>query len=82
MSAENDDQTQTTKTMAKTLWSETLIDLLIVALEKKQSDEKIMELLKELQQKKFKKDYIIDKIDRAMDQHQAMRVKSLLAKIR
>ena len=82
MASEKDDLTQqTTQTVAKTLWSETLIDLLIVALQKNQSDEKISGLLKELQQKNFKKDYIIDKIDRAMGDVEARRVRSLLAKL-
>lgn len=75
-----DDDDQTQQTVAKTLWSETLIDLLIVSLQKKQSDEKVMELLKELRQKNFKSSYIIDKIERAMDSTDAMRVRSLLKK--
>ncbi len=76
---ENDDATQ--KTIAKTLWSETLIDLLIVSLEKNLSDEKVTELLKELKQKKFKRDYIIGKIKKALGEKEANRVKLLLSKL-
>lgn len=54
-----DDKTEapdpTTMTVAKTLWSETLIDLLVVSLEKNQSDDKVTDLLKELKQKSLKK---------------------------
>ena len=76
---ENDDATQLT--IAKTLWSETLIDLLIVSLEKNLSDEKVTELLKELRQKKFKRDYIIGKIKKALGEKEANRVKLLLGKL-
>ena len=71
----------TTVTVAKTLWSETLIDLLIVSLEKNQSDDKVRELLKELKQKKFKADYIIGKIRKALGEKEANRVKLLLGKL-
>ena len=76
-----DDDDVTQKTVAKTLWSETLIDLLIVALQNKQSDEKVTELLKELRQKKFKRDYIIDKTQRALGNSEASRVRALLGKM-
>ena len=76
---ENDDATQ--KTIAKTLWSETLIDLLIVSLEKNLSDEKVTELLRELKQKKFKRDYIIGKIKKSLGEKEANRVKLLLSKL-
>jgi len=76
---ENDDTTQ--KTIAKTLWSETLIDLLIVSLEKNLSDKKVTELLRELKQKKFKRDYIIGKIKKALGEKEANRVKLLLSRL-
>ncbi len=77
---ENDNDA-TQKTIAKTLWSETLIDLLIISLEKNQPDEKVTDLLKELMQKKFKKDYITGKISKALGEKEANRIKLLLAKI-
>ena len=73
-----DDDDATQKTVAKTLWSETLIDLLIISLQNNQSDEKVTELLKELRQKKFKRDYIISKTERALGNREATRVRSLL----
>ncbi|MBT7950766.1 MAG: hypothetical protein HN764_04015 [Gammaproteobacteria bacterium] len=76
--SDNDDQTQAT--IAKTLWSETLIELLIVSLEKNLSDEKIVELLKDLKQKKFKPDYIVRKVSKSLGEKQANRVKLLLPK--
>ncbi len=76
--SDKDDLTQ--QTVAKTLWSETLIEMLIVALKKNQSDEKIIGLLKELHEKKFKDNYIVDKIDRAMGPDEARRVRSLLSR--
>ena len=75
-----DDEDATQKTLAKTLWSETLIDLLIISLQNEQSDEKVTELLKELRQKKFKRDYIISKTEKALGEKAARRVKLLLSK--
>jgi histidyl-tRNA synthetase len=80
-----DDKTDTSDptqvTVSKTLWSETLIELLVVSLQKNQSDEKVIELLKELRQKKFKTNYIIDKTKRALGEKEANRVKLLLGKL-
>ena len=78
--SKEDELTQQTETVAKTLWSETLIEMLIVALTKKQSDQKIIELLKELQQKNFTDEYVVDKVDRSMGPDEARRVRSLLSK--
>ena len=76
----SDNEDATSVTIAKTLWSETLIELLIVSLEKGQSDEKITELLKELKQKKFKPDYIVKKVTKSLGEKEANRVKLLLPK--
>ena len=62
------------------MWSETLIDLLIVSLEKGQSDEQIIDLLKEIKQKKFKPDYIVKKVTKSLGEKDANRVKLLLHK--
>ncbi len=74
---EEDDQSAT---IAKTLWSETLIELLIVSLQKGQSDAKIIELLKELKQKKFKPDYIVRKVTKSLGESEGDKVKLLLYK--
>jgi len=67
-------------TIAKTLWSETLIDALLVALQKKHPDEKIRELLKEIQDKGYKPTYIIEKVTKELDAQAVLRVRQLLAK--
>ena len=76
----SDNEDATSVTIAKTLWSETLIELLIVSLEKEQSDEKITELLKELKQKKFKPDYVVRKVNKSLGEKEANRVKLLMHK--
>jgi hypothetical protein len=70
----------TSVTIAKTLWSETLIDLLIVSLEKDQTDEQVIGLLNELKQKKFAPDYIVRKVTKSLGEKDANRVKLLLYK--
>ena len=76
----SDNEDATSVTIAKTLWSETLIDLLIVSLEKGQTDEQVISLLKELKQKKFNPDYIVRKVNKNLSEKEANRVKLLLLK--
>ena len=73
------DTTQTT--ISKTLWSETLIEMLIDSLEKNQSDKKIKKILRGLKEKKFKAKYITKKIRKSLGEKQADRVKIIIAKI-
>ena len=80
--SENSSDDTTQKTIAKTLWSETLIDLLVIALQNKQSDKKVTELLRELKQRNFKNDYIISKIGKTLGASEENRVRILLAKNR
>ena len=65
-------------TVAKTLWSETLIDALIVGLQKKVPDAKIRELLEELKSKGYENTYIINKVTKELDSGMAMRVRQLI----
>lgn len=71
----------TTKTVHKTLWSETLIEVLLLALKKNESDNKIIEILKELKQKRFRAGYISDKVRRSLGDTEAARVKKLMSQI-
>lgn len=75
------DDDKTSMTMLKTLWSETLLDILVVSLEKKMPDQKIIEILKELRQKRFKASYITDKVRRSLSEADAQRVKKLMGQI-
>lgn len=65
------------KTIEKTLWSETLLDILIVALVAKKPDAKIKELLVECKQKGFKKRYLVGKMQKEIDNAAAARIDSL-----
>lgn len=76
------DNTQTTvTTVQKTLWSDTLFELLIIALQNNRSDGKIIDLLKDLKQKKFKASYIRNKIKKSLGEKEAERIKSLISKM-
>jgi CRISPR/Cas system CSM-associated protein Csm4 (group 5 of RAMP superfamily) len=68
------------KTITKTLWSETIIDALIVGLQKKAPDEKIKELVKEIKDKGFKSSYIIEKVTKELGPPAAVRIRQLLGK--
>ena len=65
-------------TIAKTLWSETILEILYETLKKNKDDEVVLEVLKEVRQKGFKPDYIIDRTAKKVDQKAAFRVKQLL----
>ena len=58
----NDDTDTTHKTVQKTIWSDTLVEMLIVALKKNKGDDQILQLLKEIREKKFEAKYITGKI--------------------
>jgi hypothetical protein len=65
-------------TQAKTLWSETLIDLLIASLKANKSDEKIKSILKECKEKGLKASYLTGKVRKELDDRAAMKVKMLM----
>ena len=66
------------KTLAKTLWSETIIDMLIATLKANKSDEQIKELLRECRQKGFKASYLTGKVRKELDETAAARLKRLM----
>ena len=66
------------KTIAKTLWSDTLIDMLIASLKANKSDEQIKGLLKECKEKGFKASYLTGKIRKELNDAAASRIKGLM----
>jgi len=68
------------ETVAKTLWSETLIEVLCVALSKNKGDEQIIKILTDIRAKGFKDPYVISKVRNDIDNAAASRVKALLRK--
>jgi hypothetical protein len=66
------------KTITKTLWSETIIDALIVGLQKNVDDKKIKEMINEIRAKGYKSSYIIEKVTKELGAPARVRVKRLL----
>ena len=66
------------KTIAKTLWSDTLIDMLVASLKADKSDEQIKGLLKEGKEKGFKASYLTGKVRKELDDRAASRIKRLM----
>jgi len=66
------------KTIAKTLWSDTLIDMLVASLRADKSDDQIKGLLKECKEKGFKASYLTGKVRKEIDERAAMRIKRLM----
>ena len=75
-----DDITTSDTTLKKTLWSETLLDILYDALEKNRPDYVLLEILTDLRGKGFKKQYIIQKVEKNTSEQAAKRLKRLLGK--
>ena len=79
-----DDNTEldntTSTTMAKTLWSETILEVLYESLRKNKSDSAILEVLREVRMKGFKPHYIFEKVEKKVDRTAAIRVKALMNK--
>jgi hypothetical protein len=79
--AEDDDSTRTqstTRTTAKTLWTETVLEILYETLRKGKDDTQLRNVLKEVQAKGFKREAIIEKVRRKVDAQAAARVRKLL----
>ena len=77
----DDDTTKTqdtTRTTAKTLWTETILEVLYETLRKNKGDNEIRSVLKEVQAKGFRRDAIIEKVRRKVDAQAAARVRTLL----
>lgn len=68
------------KTVAKTLWSDTLIDIFLIALKKNSTDEQMKEIIRDLNAKGYKNDYLVDKAGRDIDEIAARRVRLLVNK--
>ena len=68
----------TTVTVAKTLWSETILEVLYEFLKENKPDEAIKEILREVRLKGFKPPYIIEKVGMKVDEAAAERIKALL----
>ena len=75
-----DEDADTTKTTAKTLWSETILEILYETLRRNKPDQELIGVLKEVQQKGFKRDYILRKVLKKVDEPSATRVRHLLNK--
>jgi len=67
-------------TTPKTLWSETIIELLCIALENNNPDKDIKELLRECRNKGFKSNYLINKVKKEVGEKAALRIKIMLKK--
>ncbi len=65
----------------ETLWTATLMDMLALALKSNKSDQDIIELLKELKQKKYKRSYVTEKIMNTVGEQESFRVNRLLNQI-
>lgn len=65
------------KTITKTLWSETIIEMLIDSLKRNASDKQVRELLREIRDKGFKRRYVLAKVEKSAGAAAAQRVKQL-----
>ncbi len=75
-----DDQDATSLTTAKTLWTETILEILYQTLKDKKPDNAVIEVLKEVRQKGFKTEQLIQKVEKKVDKQAALHVRALLQK--
>ena len=73
------DKDDATVTEVKTMWTETLLEALYVALEKNASDAKIRQILNDLKQKGYDKDYLIEKVEKKMGPNAVSHLKRVYA---
>ena len=70
----------TSGTVPKTLWTETILELLFQALENHRPDKDIKKILREVIMKGYKRSYIVEKVYRKAGEEAGLRVKNLLQK--
>ncbi len=75
-----DDQDATSLTTAKTLWTETILEIFYQTLKDKKPDNAVIEVLKEVRQKGFKTEQLIQKVEKKVDKQAALHVRALLQK--
>lgn len=73
-----DEEDDTSATTAKTLWTETILQVLYLALKYDKPDEDVIKILKQM--KGSKPDYIIKKVEQKLGDAAASRVNSLMQK--
>lgn len=61
-------------TLPKTLWSETLFDLLFDAVRRKKSDAELKGILRDLKKRGYRADYVLSKIQRELGRDGVARV--------
>ena len=80
MEKEVEDEDNTSLTTAKTLWTETILEILYQSLKANKSDDMVRDVLKEVREKGVKPDYIYEKVQKKMDKKDAIRIRGLMQK--
>ncbi len=75
-----EDEDNTSLTTAKTLWTETILEILYQSLKANKSDDMVRDVLKEVREKGVKPDYIYEKVQKKMDKKDAIRIRGLMQK--
>lgn len=70
----------TTRTDPKTLWTETVLEMLFQALKKESPDKEVKMILIDARTNGCKPSYIIDKVNKKVGEEAALRVKTLMHK--
>ena len=78
--SDKDNTSVTSVTTAKTLWTETILEILYQTLKAKKPDPELKSVLKEVMDKGFRPSQIVDKVEKKVDKQAALRVKNLLQK--
>ena len=65
-------------TEVKTMWSESLLESLYVALRKDKEDKIVQEVISDLKAKEYEDDYIINKVKKKVGPTAAVRIEALL----
>lgn len=73
-----DSDETTSMTTAKTLWTETILEVLYLALKYDRPDSKVREVLNQVRMKGCKPAYIIRKVNQKLGEQAALRVTGLL----
>lgn len=80
MECKMEDEDNTSLTTAKTLWTETILEVLYQSLKANKPDDAIKDVLREVREKGFKPNEICEKVEKKVDKLASTRVRGLMQK--
>lgn len=74
----NIDMTDDDQTVAKTLWTDTMMDILLAVLKANKPDDIVWEAVRDVRKRKMKASYLVNAVERKLGKEYAIRLERLI----